>query len=92
MSYIADLQNEVMIKNENLEWVRYRNYKAVGLTFPHLSIKRLIEAIQPKSIIDIIKLLLLEKKIILIRDSCSDNAILFETLLMLISPLYFSLL
>ena len=88
LSYSADLQNEVEVLSENnTSFVRYSNYKAVGLTLPHFTIQGLMENVKPKQIVDIVKLLLLEKKIILIRDNCNDNALLIESILMLLSPL-----
>lgn len=89
LSYSADLQNEVEVIAENrAPFVRYRNYKAVGLTLPNFTVQGLMENVAPKQIIEIVKLLLLEKKIIIVRDNCGDNALLIESILMLLSPLY----
>lgn len=90
LSYSADLQNEVEIISsaDTCITLRYRNYKAVGLTLPNFTVQALTGSIRPETILELVKLLLLEKKIILVRDNCSDNALLIETLLMLMSPLY----
>jgi len=92
--YNSEWQNEVEIfykdshKNRKT-FARYRNYKQVGFTLPNFTFQPLLESIKPNRILELIKLLLLEKKILLIRDNYSDNAIIIESLIMLLSPLYF---
>ena len=86
LSYNSELQTEVEIISSNSS-IRYRNYKLSGLTPPNFTIQPLMRAIKPKQILELTKFLLFEHKIILISDKSSDNAILIESLLMLISPL-----
>lgn len=90
--YNSELQNEVLVTSDNylLSFFRYRNYKSVGLTLPNFTFQLLMETIELKEILDLVRFLLFEKKVILIRDDCNENAILIESLLMLLSPLYFS--
>jgi len=86
--YNGDLKNEVkLVTNKNTYFAQYQNYKLKGITPTNFTFQLLIEAIKPRQLLQILKLLLLEKKIILIRDNCDNNAILIESLLVLLSPL-----
>jgi len=59
----------------------------MGLVLTNYTIQVLLENIKPKDIMMLVKCLLFEKKLILIRNNCNDNALLIEGLLMLFSPL-----
>jgi hypothetical protein len=86
--YNAELKNEVrLVIGKNTHFAQYQNYKLRGITPTNFTFQSLIEAIKPTQLLQILKLLLLEKKIILIRDSCDDNAVLIESLITLLSPL-----
>ena len=90
--YNSEWQNEVEIfyrdsHKHRKTFARYRNYKPVGFTLPNFTFQPLLEAIKPNRILELIKYLLLEKKILLIRSQYSDNAVIIESLLMLLSPL-----
>lgn len=88
MFYNAELKNEVrLVIGKNTHFAQYQNYKLRGITPTNFTFQSLIEAIKPTQLLQILKLLLLEKKIILIRDSCDDNAVLIESLITLLSPL-----
>jgi len=94
LAYNIDLQNEIAIVYKekgllNKGLLRYRNYSEIGITLPNFTFQTLLESIEPIHIIYLIKLILLERKLIFIRTNCSDNAIIIESLLQLISPLYF---
>lgn len=91
--YNSEWQNEVDIYYQDHHkrkktFLRYRNYKPVGFTLPNFTFQSLLETIKPNRILDLLKCLLLEKKILLIRNNYADNAVLIESLLMLLSPLY----
>ncbi len=91
--YNSEWQNEVEIfyrdnHKHRKSFARYRNYKPTGFTLPNFTFQPLLEAMKPNRILELIKYLLLEKKVLLIRDHYSDNAIIIESLLMLLSPLY----
>lgn len=92
LSYNSELQNEIEIVYENKSahkrLFKYRNYKEVGLTLPNFTIQTLMENIASSHIMEIVKLLLLERKIVIIGSNCGFNAILIESLLMLLLPLY----
>ena len=89
LSYSSEIQNEVEVQSirSRETFIRYRNYKAVGLTLPNFTVQALLENIRPKQIMEIAKLLLLERKVIFVRDNCTDNALIIESLLMLLLPL-----
>lgn len=88
--YNADLKNEVKLTvNRSLCFARFQNYKFRGITPANFTFQALLETVKPKQVMHLVKLLLLEKKIIIIRDNCDDNAVLIESLLALLSPLYF---
>ena len=90
--YNCQLQNEVELyyrdqHRRRKTFVRYRNYSTSGFTLPNFTFEVLLSAIKPNRILELTKFLLLEKKILLIRDHYADNAVLIESLLMLLSPL-----
>ena len=91
--YNSEWQNEVEIfyrdsRKHRRTFARYRNYKPTGFTLPNFTFQPLLESIKPNRILELTKFLLLEKKILLVRDQYSDNAVIIESLLMLLSPLY----
>ncbi len=91
--YNSEWQNEVEIfyhdsHSHRHTFARYRNYKSSGFTLPNFTFQSLLESVKPNRILELIKYLLLEKKVLLVRDRYADNAVLIESLLSLISPLY----
>jgi len=81
--------NEIAIvsKLDKEEIMRYRNYSEIGITLPNFTFQTLFEAIEPNYILYLIKLILLERRLIFIRTDCSNNTIIIESLLQLIYPL-----
>lgn len=92
LSYSAELRNEVEVLSLKTRetFIRYRNYKGVGLTLPNFTAQALLSNVRPRQIVEMLRFLLFERKVIFIRDNCSDSALIIETLLMLLAPLYFS--
>lgn len=84
----VDSRNEVAIAHKG-RLVRYRNYREIGITLPNFTFKALLKSISPEHILALIKLILLERKLILVRSDCSKNALIIESLFQLINPLYF---
>ena len=88
--YNSEWENEVeIISNSKHEFSRYRNCKSYGFTLPNFTFKVLLETMKPNRILELIQYLLLEKKILLVQSQYSNNSIIIESLLSLISPLYF---
>jgi len=86
------LQNEVSLtfinhSKSQASSFRFRNYKDNGLTPPNFTFKSLLEKVKPSRILDLFKLLLFEKKIIIVSSEYDENAIIIESLLSLIYPL-----
>lgn len=97
LNYNSEWQNEVLFftRDQNRKrktLLRYTNYKENGFFVPNLSYKLLLDSIKPNSILLLVKLLLLEKKILLVRSNYADNAIIIECLLSLLYPLYYVML
>jgi len=91
--YNCEWQNEVEVfyrdkRNSKRTFIKYRNYRSEDFALPNFTFQTLLETIQVNQILELIKCLLLEKKILLIRDQYSDNALLIENLLLLLFPLY----
>lgn len=89
LAHNGDLQNEVQVVLNEAPLLRYRNYKSAGFVLPNFTVQTLLEHVKPKHIMQLVNCLLFEKKLILIRDNCNDNARLIEALLVLLAPLYF---
>jgi len=88
--YNQDLQCEINIyssKNKNEFNLRFRNYRENGLCAPNFTYNFLLEKVLPKNIIELFKLILLEKKIVIISNDYNNNALIIESLLSLIFPL-----
>lgn len=89
LSYNPSIQNEItLISDKTTPLAKYYNYKASTITIPNFTFRPLLENIKIEYLIMIIKLLLLEKKVILIRDNSNDNGIVIESIIMLLFPLY----
>ena len=69
-------------------FIRYRNYKSTGFTLPNFTFRSLLETMKPNRVLELVKYLLLEKKVLLVQKHCSDNAVIIESLISLLSPLY----
>eukprot|EP00826_Nyctotherus_ovalis_P066106 TRINITY_DN9749_c0_g1_i2.p1 TRINITY_DN9749_c0_g1~~TRINITY_DN9749_c0_g1_i2.p1 ORF type:complete len:270 (-),score=71.96 TRINITY_DN9749_c0_g1_i2:380-1189(-) len=94
-AYRVNAKNEVAVVYEDRskklqELMRYRNYNEIGITLPNFTFQLLFEKIEPICILQLIKIILLERKLIFIESDCANNAIITESLLQLISPLYFA--
>lgn len=93
-AYRVNAKNEVALVYEDRskklqELMRYRNYSEIGITLPNFTFQLLFEKIEPVCILHLIKVILLERKLIFIESDCANNAIITESLLQLICPLYF---
>ena len=89
LQYNSEWQNEIEIVYKQREtFARYRNYKPTGFTLPNFTLQSLLETMKPNRILQLVTYLLLEKKILLVQKNYSDNAIIIESLLTLLSPLY----
>ena len=86
--YNSKWQNEVEILNKGKPFATYRNYQSSGLTLPNFTFQLLLETMKPNKILELVQCLLLEKKIILVKSQYSDNAIIIESILSLMFPLY----
>ena len=90
--YNSDSQNEVEIyytdlRKQNVSLFRYRNYKENGLTIPNFTFQKLLCVLQPPRVLDILRIIMLERKLVLIHNDYTVNAVLIESLLSLLSPL-----
>ena len=70
--------------------MRYRNYKGYGFALPNFSFELLVKKISPINILKLVCALLLERKVILLFQNYQQNAIIMESLISLLTPLYFS--
>ena len=91
--YKVEAKNEVALVykdrlNKLQELMRYRNYNEIGITIPNFTFQLLFEKIEPICILNLIRIILLERKLIFIESDCSNNAIITESLLQLVYPLY----
>ena len=82
----VDSLNEVLISSKD-QLLRYRNYNEIGITIPNFTFQILMENIDPEQIMLLIRLILLERKIIFVKSDCNNNAMIIESLLQLICPL-----
>lgn len=91
LGYNASQMDEVAVvsREERKEIMRYRNYSEIGITMPNFTFQVLLETIEPSYIVYLIRLILLERRLIFIKNDCADNTIIIESLLQLICPLYF---
>lgn len=68
--------------------MRYRNFTPYDLSFPLFSFESLFQTLGVDNTITLLTHLLLEHKVILLRDKYKDNAKVIELLLELMAPLY----
>lgn len=91
LTFNSTWEKEIVItdknSNKNVQF-RYRNYPEIGLYLPLFGYTALLDNISSSKIIELIRHILLEHKIILIRTEFSNNAEIIEALLQLIAPLY----
>jgi len=71
-------------------FIKYYNGPETGIGISNLSFQKLLTKIKPLHIFEILRLLLLERKLIFIQNDDSDLAIIIESILRLLYPLYFS--
>lgn len=68
-------------------YFRYRNTKTYGFTLENYSFELLLQCLKPERILFLITALLLERKIILIKENSGDIALIMESLVSLLNPL-----
>ncbi len=89
-----DWHNEVELymrdrNKQRHEAFRYRNYNpAAGFYPPNFTLRLLLEALNPDRILLIMRFLVLERKVLLLSEDFRNNAVLIESLLSLLYPLY----
>jgi len=93
LSFNPSLNNEIELiyfdrGNKQKRFLRYRNCKDTELTLPNFTFRALLKAIKPYHLLDLIKLLLLERKILLVQNDQNSLALIIESLLILLYPLY----
>lgn len=71
--------------------LRYRNHKDYGLYLQNFSFELLVKRVSPENILRIVCSLLLERKIILLFQNYQQNAVIMESIISLLSPLYYIL-
>jgi hypothetical protein len=71
---------------ETSTFFRYRNTKSYGFTLDNYSFELLL-SLKPERILFLITALLLERKIILIKEKFGDIALIMESLVSLLNPL-----
>ena len=87
-SYNPDGTKKKRIKKKIIDsFFRYRNTKSYGFTLENYSFELLLQSLRPEKIIFLIEALLLERKIILIKDNFGDLAVIMESLVSLLNPL-----
>lgn len=90
--YNSEWNNEVQVYyrdsfKRKRNFIRYRNYRSVGFTLPNFTFQALLETMKPNRVLELVKYLLLEKKILLVQRNYSENALIIESLIALLSPL-----
>ncbi|CDW85806.1 UNKNOWN [Stylonychia lemnae] len=68
-------------------YFRFRNTKTYGFTLENYSFELLLQCLKPERILFLITALLLERKIILIKENFGDIALIMESLVSLLNPL-----
>jgi hypothetical protein len=68
-------------------YFRYRNTKTYGFTLENYSFELLFQCMKPERILFLITALLLERKIVLIKENFGDIALIMEALVSLLNPL-----
>lgn len=71
---------------------KYRNHTNYGFTLQNFSFELLLKRISPNNILRIVCALLLEQKVILLFQNYQQNAVIMESLISLLTPLYSLLL
>lgn len=66
---------------------RFRNTKTYGFTLENYSFELLLQSLKPERILFLITALLLERKIVLIKENFGDIALIMESLVSLMNPL-----
>ena len=72
---------------ESETYFRFRNTKSYGFSLENYSFELLLQSLIPEKIIFLLTALLLERKIVLIKDNFGDLAVIMESLVTLLSPL-----
>ena len=67
---------------------KYRNHNDYGFVLHNFSFELLIKKISPDNILRIVCALLLERKVILLFRNYQQNAVIMESIISLLTPLY----
>jgi DENN (AEX-3) domain len=68
-------------------YFRYRNTRSYGFILENYSFELLLQSLKPDKIIFLLTALLLERKILLIKEKFGDIAVIMESLVELLCPL-----
>ena len=82
-----DQSNEIIIMLNKQPLIKYINWSDGPISLDNFTYSTLLRKIPFKNILDLIKMLLLERKIIIISDTPGEIAVIIESLLKLIKPL-----
>lgn len=93
LSFNPSLNNEIELIYDDKgkgkrRFLRYRNCKDTELTLPNFTFRALITAIKPMHLLEVVNILLFEHKILLIQNDPNSLALIIESLLLLLYPLY----
>jgi len=69
--------------------LKYRNHTDFGFVLQNFAFDLLIRKILPPNILRILTALLLERKVLLIHANYQQNAVIMQSFITLLSPLYF---
>ena len=67
---------------------KYRNHTDHGFSLQNFSFELLLKRISPANILRIVCALLLERKVVLLFQNYQQNAVIMESIISLLSPLY----
>ncbi len=71
--------------------LRFRNQRGYGLQLENFAFELLVKKIPPQAMLKLVCALLLERKVVLLFQNYQQNAIIMESLLSLLVPLYHAL-
>ncbi len=93
--FSSKLNSEILLQysDNTFNWkslVRYRNHKDYGFVLQNFSFELLVKRISPSNILRIVCALLLERKVLLLFHNYQQNAVIMESIISLLCPLYIS--
>jgi len=86
------INSEIRFNNSEQLIFKYRNHTDYGFVLQNFSFELLLKRISPANILRIVCALLLERKVALLFQNYQQNAVIMESIISLISPLYYFLL